>query len=81
MNSLYESGIKGKIYRLIFELNKNNVMQIQTGSGTTDPFDTGENVAQGSIGGGLISARNIDKTINDQFKQSPYETSYINLIN
>ena len=37
MNSLYESEIRGKLYRLIFELNKNNVMTIQTGSGTTEP--------------------------------------------
>ena len=37
---------------------------------------TGENVAQGSIGGGLISALNLDKTMSAYFLGSDSEVSY-----
>ena len=46
MNALYEYGIKGKLYRLIFELNKNNTIKIQTSVGLTEIIECGENVSQ-----------------------------------
>ena len=54
MNALYHCGIKGKLYRLFFELNKSNNVNIQTTYGMTESAETGENVSQGSVGGGLI---------------------------
>ena len=76
MNALYNSGIKGKIYRLIFELNKKTVLKVQTGVGMTDAAEIGENITQGSIGGALVSTANIDFTVNNHFKSSHYEISY-----
>ena len=44
----------------IYELNKNNEIKIKTSVGTTRGFKSGENVTQGSVGGGLISSINLD---------------------
>ena len=49
MDNLYKSGIRGKRYRLIYEVNKNNLIQIQTPVGATSRFRTGGNVTQGSL--------------------------------
>ena len=37
------------------------------------------NIAQGSIGGALISSVNLDKTVNQHFKKSQHEISYVDL--
>ena len=76
MNSLFHSGVKGKEYRLIYELNKQNVIQIKTSVGMTEAFKTGPIVSQGSIGGGLISTINLDHSINNIFSASYSEIHY-----
>ena len=76
MNSLFHSGVKGKEYKLIYELNKENQIQIQTSVGMTEPFETGPSVSQGSIGGGLISTINLDYSINRFFLESCNEIFY-----
>ena len=79
MNSMYHCGVKGKLYRLLFELNKSNTIKIKTGVGETNSIESGETFSQGSIAGGLISSGNLDHSINSFFKNSIYEPSYINL--
>ena len=76
MDNLYKSEIKGKLYRLIYELNKNDLIQIKTAVGITDGFKTGENVTQGSVGGGLISSLNLDVPVATYFKDSEHEVCY-----
>ena len=76
MDNLYKSGIRGKLYRLIYEVNKNNLIQIKTPVGATSRFRTGGNVTQGSVGGGLISSLNLDISIQSFFKNSEHEVSY-----
>ena len=76
MDKLYKSGIRGKLYKLIYELNKNNIIKIRTPVGTTDGFKTGENVTQGSVGGGLISSLNLDIPIFKCFQNSEHEAVY-----
>ena len=76
MDNLYKSGIKGKLYRLIYEVNKSNLIQIKTPVGVTSKFRTGGNVTQGSVGGGLISSLNLDIPIQSFFKNSEHEVSY-----
>ena len=73
LNSLYQCGIKGKEYNLIYELNKRNEIQIKTSVGMTDSFLTGPTVSQGSIGGGLISTINLDFSVNRFFYKSTNE--------
>ena len=79
MDNLYKSDIKGKLYRLIYQLNKNNFIQIKTPVGITEGFKTGENVTQGSVGGGLISSLNLDVPIATFFAESEHEVSYGNI--
>ena len=76
MDTLFSAGITGKLYRLWFMLNKDTQIRVKTSFGLTDVAATGENVAQGSIGGGIISALNLDKTIGLHFKGSDSELSY-----
>ena len=76
MNSLYHYGVKGKEYNLIYQMNKQNRIQIKTSVGMTDSFMTGPTVSQGSIGGGLISAINLDYSITRFFLNSTNEVFY-----
>ena len=71
LDKLYKAGIVGKLYRLWYEINKNSTIQIKTGSA-----DTGENLQQGSNGGALASALNLDSSVNDFFQGSESEVSY-----
>ena len=73
LNSLYQCGIRGKEYNLIYELNKQNEIQIKTSVGMSDSFLTGPTVSQGSIGGGLISTINLDFSVNTFFYKSTNE--------
>ena len=67
MDTLYQAGIRGKLYRLWYMLNKDTQIRVKTSFGMTDVAATGENVAQGSIGGGLISSLNLDRTVTSYF--------------
>ena len=76
MASLYEAGVKGKLYRLWFELNKETEIRVRTGVGTTQKAVVGETVAQGSIGGGLLSSLNLDVEVTHFFEGSMEEAGY-----
>ena len=76
MDSLYQAGIMGKIYRLWYEINKSNRIKIQTGCGMSQSAETGENLAQGSIGGALASTLNLSIGIDTLFEGSTDEVSY-----
>ena len=76
MDNLYRSDIRGKLYRLIYQLNKNNLIQIKTPVGITKEFKTGENVTQGSVGGGLISSINLAIPVATFFEHSEHELYY-----
>ena len=78
MDTLYEAGIKGKLYRLWHMLNKDAQIRVKTSFGLTEVAATGENVAQGSIGGAIASSLNLDKTIGKYFAGSE-EVSYLSL--
>ena len=76
LDNLYRSGVKGKVYRLVYELNKSNFIQIKTPVGITKGFQTGGNVTKGSVGGGSISSINLDVPIQTFFKESEDEVNY-----
>ena len=60
MDVLYSRGTRGKLYRLLYELNKNTIVKVKTAVGDTDEEDTGEGLGQGTNEGALISASSID---------------------
>ena len=78
MDTLHEAGIKGKLHRLWFMLNKDTQIKVKTSFGLTKCAATGENVAQGSIGGGIVSSLNLSKTISKYFSGTE-EPSYWNI--
>ena len=55
MNELYKSKVQGKLYRLLYTMNRNTRICVQTPVGVTDEQDTGEGVGQGTLEGALIS--------------------------
>ena len=76
LNALYNCGINGKLYRLVYELNRKTCLKVKTGVGMSNTTDLGENITQGSIGGALISTVNLDYTVNLHFQKSEHEISY-----
>ena len=61
MDTLFGAGIAGNIYRLWFMLNKDTQIRVKTSFGVMYVAATGKNVAQVSIGGGIISPLYLDK--------------------
>ena len=76
MNSIFNLGVKGKLYRLLYNLNKDTVIKVNTAVGDTNEEETGENIGQGTLEGAHISASNIEYTVNEFFKNSNDETSW-----
>ena len=46
LSALYEPGVKGKLYRLWYELNKETDIKVKTGVGITKVRTVGETLAQ-----------------------------------
>ena len=76
MNELYKSKVQGKLYRLLYAMNKNTRICVQTPVGLTEEHDTGEGVGQGTLEGALVSAVSLDAGVNEFFSDSEYEVSY-----
>ena len=76
LNEVYKYDIKGKLYRLLYALNKNTKFCVQTPVGVTKAIDRGEGVGQGTLEGALISAVNLDSGVQDFFKSSKHEATY-----
>ena len=76
MDALYNSGIRGKLYRLLYQMNKQTNVRVRTGVGLSDNQVTGEGVGQGTLEGALLSASSIDYTVDNFFRNSIYEISY-----
>ena len=76
MNSLYDAGIKGKLYRLWFMMNCDNQVKVLTSAGMTGIRATGENVGQGTVGGAILSSLNLDVGVTEGFSESGHEIYY-----
>ena len=67
---------QGKLYRLLFEMNKNTRVRIKTPVGETQAKDTGPIITQGSVEGPVLSSVSIDNGLNVTFAQSDVEVIY-----
>ena len=76
MNTIYKAGIKGKLYRLWYKLNQKTKIGVQTAFGISSYKECGETVAQGSLGGAIVSAANLDDGVQEFFKESEHEVCY-----
>ena len=75
-NELYKGEVKGKLYRLIYELNKESRIRVKTSVGISDSKETKEIVTQGSIEASLISSSKLASGVEDFFSSSEDEVSY-----
>ena len=76
---IYSSQVKGKIYRLLFGLNKNTRIKVNTPVGVSDSADTGPIVTQGSLDAGILSSVSIDNGTSVTFANSDCEVDYYGL--
>ena len=76
LGELYKKGIKGKMYRLLYALNKNTKFSILTPVGVTEEVERGPGVGQGTGEGALISSLNLDSGVREYFSSSDCEVSY-----
>ena len=79
LNELYRCGIKGKLYRLFYALNKNTRFSVLTPVGLTEEISRGEGLGQGTGEGALISAVNLDGGVRGYFANNDLEVSYGNV--
>ena len=79
LNEVHKCGVHGKLYRLLYSMNKNTRITVQTPVGQTEETDTGETVGQGTLEGAIISAISLDKGVDDYFSGSEYEVDYAGL--
>ena len=73
MNELYERELNGKIYRLIFEMNKDTRIKVKTPVGETKTEEVGQMVTQGSVDAALASASSLDKGVDKEFNSETNE--------
>ena len=59
VNESYKGNIKGKTYRLIYEVNKQTNISVRTSVGDSDKRKTEENIGQGSLEAFILSSSNL----------------------
>ena len=76
MGEIYKNEVRGKLYRLLYLMNKNTRISVQTPVGMTDEIDTGEGLGQGTVEGAIASAVSLDNGVRDYFENSEDEIHY-----
>ena len=59
-NELYRSQVKGKVYMLLYTLNKNSRIRVKTPVGESSSAETGPCLTQGSVEGAVVSVVNLE---------------------
>ena len=76
MNEISKNDVHGKLYRLLYLMNKNTRIRVKTPVGVTEFRNTGEGLGQGSTEGAIASAVNLDNGVQDFFSDSEDEVMY-----
>ena len=79
LDELYKANVRGKVYKLVYELNKDNRITVRTAFGDSDKREIKESLSQGSIDGAILSSNNLSKGVDDYFSSSECEVSYIDV--
>ena len=79
LGELYRANIKGKLYKLLYELNKDTRIRVRTAVGDSETREISEGVAQGSMEGSLVSSLSISQGVTDFFGTRECEISYTSL--
>ena len=76
MNEIYKINIHGKLYRLLFKLNEDTCIRVNTPLGMSEERRAGEIVGQGTVEGAVMSAINLDNGCRDFFQNSEEEVVF-----
>ena len=68
LGEAYRCGIKGKLYRLLYLMNKDTIIKVKIPLGDTEEAEVGEILGQGTIEGAPLSAASLDKGATDFFE-------------
>ena len=79
MGEIYNSNIKGKVYRMIYKMNEDMSVKVNTPVGVTESAKVGDIVTQGGVDAGILSAVNIDNGMNDAFEDVESDVKYVDL--
>ena len=75
MTDLWKCNVRGKIWRVIYIMNKQATIRIKTNFGKTETIEIGETLKQGSVMASLLAAMHTD-TVNNLFKHQGLGTYY-----
>ena len=73
---VYLSQVKGKVYRLLFEMNKSTQIIIRTPVGDSEARSVGAVITQGGIESAILSSVSIDRGTDVAFATSDCEAVY-----
>ena len=76
---LYKLNIRGKLYRLTFQLNKDTKIRVRTPVGHTEYRNVEETLGQGTSESGPISSASLSGGVADYFHDSACEVMYDSL--
>ena len=63
MNELYKSDVKGKLYKLVYELNKDRRVKVRTAVGDSRELEVNESLGQGTSEGAIVSTNSISNGV------------------
>ena len=78
MNDLWKCDVRGKLWRLIYIMNKQAIVSIKTSFGKTECIKIGETLKQGSVTASLLASMHTD-TVNELFENQGLGTYYGNI--
>ena len=76
---MHRYGIRGRLHRLLYNLNKDIQIYVKRKVGTTDYTEVRELVGQETNEGAVISAINLDGGVTEEFEDSKDEVEYLGL--
>ena len=79
MNALYKCNIRGKLYRLLYLMNRKTKFKVKTPVGLTEEAIRGAGLAQGSLEGALVRSVSLDSDVMEFFKDSSEEANYFSV--
>ena len=70
LGEMYKVNVRGKLYKLLYELNKDRRISVRTPIGESEQKETKEGISQGSIDAGFGSSVNLGKGVDEFFNSS-----------
>ena len=76
LGEAYSGGLRGKYYKLMYEVNKNTIIKVRTAIGETEEACLDPGLGQGGVESGILSAKSLDKGVDDYFSDCTSNVSY-----